>query len=91
MTDGGGGGGPPRKSIFFIVNGLRLQTQIPDKIAWVEIFQDFTKIGSVYYLKHITKMTLLQYIPYRWLDANQTTFLWLVIVWSTRVKYLKTV
>jgi len=54
MTDGGGGGGPPRKSIFFIVNGLRLQTQI----------------------------------PYRWLDANQTTFLWLVIVWSTRVKYL---
>ena len=79
MTDGGGGGGPPRKSIFFIVNRLRLQTQIPDKIAWVEIFQDFTK------------MTLLQYIPYRWLDANQTTFLWLVIVWSTRVKYLKTV
>ena len=44
MTDGGGGGGPPRKSIFFIVNGLRLQTQIPDKIAWVEIFQDFTKM-----------------------------------------------
>ena len=22
-------------------------------------------------------------------DANQATFLWLVIVWSTRVKYLK--